>query len=215
MFRILFTIFGRFIDIQEGHLMPDLFPFVIIQKYQESITASGEEKSALDAVIALLEHTSELVNLFNDRLYINSSYDSRLQKLNNLYYWMCRWEENTRGNNQEFISSKLWFDLKSMCVGFQSLANYKLQKFPSSVIKPSIVNQDCVENHFCQARSCNGQNDNPTFLQQQSSQNSIRLGQTTISPKSNASCNSNCTHQRPSFPSTKIKIHELTSEGNN
>ena len=102
-----------------------------------------------------------------------------------------------------------------MCLGFQSLANYKLQKFPSSVIKPLIVNQDCVENHFCQARSCNGKNDNPTFLQQQSSQNSIRLGQTTISPKSNASCNSNCTHQRPSFPSTKIKIHELTSEGNN
>ena len=83
--------------------MPDLFPFVIIQKYQESITASGEEKSALDAVIALLEHTSELVNLFNDRLYINSSYDSRLQKLKKFYCRMCRWEENTRENNKEFI----------------------------------------------------------------------------------------------------------------
>ena len=54
----------------------------------------------------------------------------------------------------------------------------------------AIVNQDCVENHFCQIRSCNGQNDNPTFLQQQSTQNSIRLGQTTISTKSNASCSS-------------------------
>lgn len=178
--------------------------FYPIQKYQESITTSREDKSALDSVIALLEHTSDLVSLFNDRLYISSSNDSRLCKLNDFYCWMCRWEESTEGNKKEFISSKLWFDLKSMCLGFQSLGHYKLQKCPSSVIKPSIVNQDCVENHFCQIRSCNGQNDNPTFLQQQSSQNSIRLGQTTLSPKSNASCNSICVHQRPSLHSTKI-----------
>ena len=143
------------------------------------------------------------MSLFNDRMYINSPNDQRLQKLNNFYSWMCHWEENTRGNNKEFISSKLWFDLQSMCLGFQSLVHYKLSKFPSSVIKPAIVNQDCVENHFCQIRSCNGQNDNPTFLQQQSSQNSIRLGQTTISPKSNASCNSTCIDHRPSIPIEK------------
>ena len=67
----------------------------------------------------------------------------------------------------------------------------------------SIVNQDCVENHFCQVRSCNGQNDNPTFLQQQSTQNSIRLGQTTISPKSNASCQSSNNNTRPSIAGSK------------
>ena len=136
-------------------------------------------------------------------MYINSPNDPRLQKLNKFYSWMCHWEENTGGNNIAFISSKLWFHLQSMCLGFQSLVHYKLGKFPSSVIKPAIVNQDCVENHFCQIRSCNGQNDNPTFLQQQSSQNSLRLGQTTISPKSNASCNSTCIDQRPSLPIKK------------
>ena len=54
------------------------------------------------------------------------------------------------------------------------------------VIKPAIVNQDHVENHFCQVCSCNGQNDNQTFYQKQST-NSIRLRQTTNSPKTNAS----------------------------
>ena len=164
--------------------------------------SSGEDDSSFDAVISLLEHTSKLVSLFNDRLYITCTNDIRLQKLNNFYNWMCSWEESTQGDGKLFFSSKLWFDLKSMCLGFQSLVHYKLLKHPSSVIKPAIVNQDCVENHFCQIRSCNGQNDNPTFLEQQSSQNSIRLGQTNISPKSNASCSSAFTSQRPSIPSS-------------
>ncbi|KAK2552112.1 hypothetical protein P5673_026862, partial [Acropora cervicornis] len=59
----------------------------------------------------------------------------------------------------------------------------KQVQFPSSVIKPALVNQDGIENHFCQVRSCNGQNNNPTYLKQESTQNSIRYGQTTISPK--------------------------------
>ena len=96
---------------------------------------------------------------------------------------MCQWEENTGGNNKEFISSKLLFDLQSMCLGFQSLVHYKLGKFPSSVIKPPIVNQDCVENYFCQIRACNGQNDNPTFLQQQSSKTQLDWGKPQLALK--------------------------------
>lgn len=65
----------------------------------------------------------------------------------------------------------------------------KLKNFPQSVIKPAIVNQDCVENHFCQVRACNGQNNNPTYHKQESTQNSIRFGQSTISRKSNAGLN--------------------------
>jgi len=174
-----------------------------MQKCQESMKSRGDDDSSLEAVVTLLEHSSELVNLFNDRLYITCTNDSRLHRLNDFYSWMCSWEQSTQGDNKKFISSKLWFDLKSMCLGFQSLVHYKLLKHPSSVIKPAIVNQDCAENHFCQIRSCNGQNDNPTFLQQQSSQNSIRVGQTTISPKSNASCNSSSSGQRSSIPITK------------
>ena len=166
---------------------------IILQKYQEQMKPDG---NSLDALIELLQHTSELVSLFNDRLYIASTDDNRLRKLNTFYNWMFQWAVETERNSKHFISSKLWFDLQSMCLGFQSLVHYKLTRFPNSVVKPAIVNQDSAENHFCQIRSCNGQNDHPTFLQQQSTQNSIRFGQTIISPKSNASCHSTSTEKR-------------------
>lgn len=73
-----------------------------------------------------------------------------------------------------------------MILGFDSLVKIKLEAYPHSIIKPAIINQDVVENHFCQVRACNGQNNNPTWRLQESAQNSIRYGQTTISRKSNA-----------------------------
>ena len=154
-----------------------------LQKYQEHT-----QDASLDAVVDLLHHTSEMVSLFNDRLYICSTEDNRLHKLNEFHQWISKWAKAIEKNKNQFLSSKLHFGLESMCLGFQSMVHYKLLKVQNAVIKPAIVNQDCVENHFCQVRSCNGQNDNPTFHQQQSTQTSIRLGQTTISPKSNASC---------------------------
>ena len=166
----------------------------LFQKYQEHL-----QGDSLEAVIELLQHTSKLVSLFNDKLYISSTDDHRLHKLQDFYQWISCWDKATQNKRNLFISSKLHFNLESMCLGFQSLVHYKLSKVPNAVIKPAIVNQDCVENHFCQVRSCNGQNNNPTFLQQQSTQNSIRLGQTTISPKSNASCNSSHTDTRLSL----------------
>ena len=41
--------------------------------------------------------------------------------------------------------------------------NIKSTTFPNSVIKAWIVNQDGVENHFCQPGACNGQNNTPTY----------------------------------------------------
>ncbi len=80
----------------------------------------------------------------------------------------------------------------------------KTAQFPSSKIKPDLVNQDGVENHFCQVRSCNGQNNNPTYLQQESAQNSIRFGQTIISRKSNVGKSSDNSLVHCSLPTGKI-----------
>ena len=80
----------------------------------------------------------------------------------------------------------------------------KLTQFPNSVIKPALINQDGVENHFCQVRSCNGQNNNPTYLQQESAQNSIRFGQTTISRKSNVGKPSDSPFSSCSLPTGKV-----------
>ena len=112
--------------------------------------------------------------------------DTRLHQLQKFYNIMVNWSSQTENAKNLFVSPKLWFDIQSMCLGFKSLVSFKLNRFPNSVIKPAITNQDCVENHFCQIRSCNGQNNNPTYLLQQSTQNSIRMGQTLISRKSNA-----------------------------
>ena len=72
-----------------------------------------------------------------------------------------------------------------MIHGFKAIVNIKLSVFPSSSIKPWLVNQDVVENHFCQIRAFNGQNQNPTYRLQEQTQNSIRYGQKTMSRKSN------------------------------
>ena len=85
----------------------------------------------------------------------------------------------------EFISYKLWFDIQSMILGFISIVKTKLGRFPGSCIKPAIVNQDVLENHFCQLRSANGQNDNPSYQLVQATQNSVIFGQATVSRKCN------------------------------
>lgn len=86
---------------------------------------------------------------------------------------------------REFISYKLWFDIQSMILGFTSMVKAKLTRFPGTCIKPAIVNQDVLENHFSQLRGANRQNDNPSYRLVQSTQNSVIIGQATISTKCN------------------------------
>ena len=144
----------------------------------------GKDCSFVDGAISLLQHTSSIIDVFTNKCVLNQLTDIRLSDLHSFYAFCKKWEDGVQPRN--FMSTKLWFDLQAMCLGFQSMATIKLTKFPQAVMKPAIINQDCVENHFCQIRACNGQNNNPTYRQQESTQNSIRYGQTVISRKSNA-----------------------------
>ena len=127
------------------------------------------------------------IQLFNDPQNIKSLSDQHLVELQEFLSFLKQWKAEAGYEScKKVFTSKLWFDLQSMILGFESIVAIKLKKFPQSVIKPAIINQDCVENHFCQVRACNGQNNNPTFHLPESAQNSIRYGQTTISRKSNA-----------------------------
>lgn len=175
-----------------------------LQKYQEDLATNNKDGSQLEGIITLLHHTSRLIQIFNDKLPIISTHDHRLLQLNEFYQFMIDWREESSNNNSNFVSTKLWFDLQCMCLGFRAMVATKLSQFPASVIKPALVNQDCVENHFCQVRSCNGQNNNPTYNQQQSTQNSIRFGQTTISRKSNAGNPSVGSFSSCSLPSSEV-----------
>ena len=81
--------------------------------------------------------------------------------------------------------------VQSMIMGFLSLVKTKLTRCPGAVIKPAIINQDIVENQFCQLRGANCHNDNPTYQATQGTQNSIIYGQTLISRKGNTGANKN------------------------
>ena len=151
------------------------------------LVSKGQDGSSLDSTVDLLALTSCAIQLFNDRQNIKSISDHRLVELQEFLSFLKHWKaEAGNDSSKKFFTSKLWFDLQSIILGFESIVAIKLKKFPQSVIKPAIINQDCIENHFCQVRACNGPNKNPTFHLQESAQNSIRYGQTTISRKSNA-----------------------------
>ena len=134
--------------------------------------------------ILFLRHTSRMVELFSDKHVIYHTRDTRIQDLNDSLQFFTEWQQQAT-TGKEFVSSKLWFDLQSMILGFTAMVRTKLSRFPGTLIKPAIVNQDVVENHFSQLRGANGQNENPTYQLTQGTQNSIIFGQTTISKKSN------------------------------
>ena len=164
-----------------------MFQLYILQVYKTHLTRNNNlsESQEIEGTIDLLKHTSKVIELFHDKHVIHSVDNCRLHDLTRFYQFLTRWHDATNSESGQFISQKLWFDLKSMIFGFHSIVHTKLNEYPHSVIKPAIVNQDVVEGHFCQVRACNGQNNHPTWRLQEAAQNTIRYGQTTISRKSN------------------------------
>lgn len=125
----LFLIFGRAMEITLWHLW----------KLDQELSNG----TSLDPALQLLQHTAEIVDLFNSKCPLTSINDIRLRKLNRFYSFMLDWREKSTDDNSSFISSKLWFDLQSICLVFHALAvQVKLHKFPHSCIKPAIVSQD-------------------------------------------------------------------------
>ena len=104
-------------------------------------------------------------------------FDNCIKHLDGLLTYFSCWKSVTE-SAKRFILDKLWFDIQSMVHGFKAITQVKLEKLPESAIKPWFINEDVVENHFCQICACNGQNNNPTYRLQESAQNSIKYGQT-------------------------------------
>ena len=85
---------------------------------------------------------------------------------------------------------------------FCYLVRFKLQRFPGSVMKACIMNQDVVENPFSQLRGANGQNKNRTYLLATATHNSVIFGQSTISKKCNTGCTT--THSYTELPKGRL-----------
>ena len=149
--------------------------------------------------------TSILVKNFTSPLPYASTEDERFIENRRVLNWIEDWEIEVSGRvdlnasdrNKLIFSDKLLFDLKSMIIGFEQICSISFQLNPGCIIKSMFVNSDLVENIFCQVRGGNGQNNNPTYSQDGPTINSILLGQTCSTSKSNTGKTSSFSFSKP------------------
>ncbi|CAG2206495.1 unnamed protein product [Mytilus edulis] len=151
-----------------NHLAEDVLNadmYHLMKLYQQTL---GESGSMLNATVKLLSNTSVLIANFRDNRAITDLSDDRLRQNHDVMDFFIKWEKVF---NWTQLSSK------KKC--------YRLKNNNASVI-PSRLNSDVIENVFCQQRTLHsGANTNPTYLGYCHAMNSVILGQTTVSRKSN------------------------------
>ncbi len=138
----------------------------------------------MDEAINLVRHTSELIDLFRSKQVISSVADTRIIKAKEFIEDLQHWKDGCE-RPVNFFSEKLWFDLQAMVIGLEQAVDIKTSAFPSSRLKPVIINQDILENIFCQVRGSSGQNNNPNYYLYSVTMSSINMGQTVLSKKGN------------------------------
>jgi hypothetical protein len=157
----------------------------LMQEYQKSLT----NQTVLDGAVELLGKTACMINIFKDKRPIATVSDIRLEQLQEVSMWFDQWAEGVdmfKNKAVLLMSSQCLEDIKSCLIGFTELCRLLLLRKEMEVI-PAMVNSDIIENMFCQQRaSYNGANTNPNALQYRHNINSIILGQTVVSQKSNA-----------------------------
>ncbi|KAH3739898.1 hypothetical protein DPMN_046588 [Dreissena polymorpha] len=153
----------------------------------------GEKGTVLNGLVELIEQTSQLIHIFRDIRPIKDKSDERLRQLESIDTWFTDWESTIQQDNSMskkemsgcILSAQCHEDIHISIRGFISLCKMGLDV--TSVITPGLINSDVIENVFCQQRSTyNGTNANPNVVQYKKTINSITVGQTTISHKSNA-----------------------------
>lgn len=96
--------------------------------------------------------------------------------------------EHIKEKEKSLISHQTREDVISLLVGFDELCHEKL-KISTASIKPSRINSDIIENVFSQQRGLHNEaNTNPTYLAYSRTMNSVVLGQSSVSRKSNTGC---------------------------
>lgn len=145
----------------------------------------------LSSSIQLLEHTSQLIEIFCTQNQPISSMDSpKFATMRTCIDFFNSWEEHVHRSVMYVVSKNLITretreDINSSVMGFISLCGLMLKNGNS--INPGYINSDLVENLFGQQRGVrNGLNTNPTLAQYGPSNTAIILGQCSVSNKSNS-----------------------------
>ena len=134
----------------------------------------------------LLGITSKLVENFADSRPILSIADQRLSANNEAMLWLKEWEGQYRSDKNTFITTECYNDMMSMLMGSFEVVKLKLEEYPLCPIYLHRMNSDIVENIFSSQRGiCNGSCTNPTYLQYSKGINTVIIGQSMKSKKSN------------------------------
>lgn len=159
----------------------------LMKAYQQTI----KNPEFLASSIALLEHTSVLIDIFcNRNRPISNLTDPRLAEIKAASQFFESWKRTVEESpfyvaSKHFLTRETAEDLQSSLVGFIALCQLHLTSGNS--INPGYINSDIVENFFCQQRGIrNGLNTNPTLSQYGPANTAIILGQSTVSNRSNS-----------------------------
>ena len=156
----------------------------LLKVYRE---ATGD--TSVDALILLLEQTSQLVDVFNDPRPVYDMSDPRLDQLRSVAKWFGDWETEVMSMHlsgkekaRALMSRETREDIQCCVHGFISLCHIATQRGLS--VTPSKVNSDITENTFCQQRgSHHGANTHPDYGQYCRGINAIVMSQSTVSKK--------------------------------
>lgn len=158
--------------------------------YQKSL-GDNPKAHELNGTIRLLRNTSVIIKNFRDHRPIKDSSDERLRENEQVLTWFQAWENEIRSDDEikdkekSLISFQCREDIFSLLKGFGEFCHEKFRVSGGSVI-PNRVNSDVIENVFSQQRGMhNGCNTNPTYQHYCNTMNSIILGESSVSKKSN------------------------------
>lgn len=171
------------------------------QDYKKHLISKSKQQEAdgLQESINLLEYTSDLIDLFHSKVPLSSVYDERILKGKEFLKYLEGWKANA-ATPKNFLSDKLWFDVRAMISGLEQVVRIKTESIHGAVVKPVIINQDILENIFCQVRGCNGQNNHPKYHLYMTTITTVNIGQTIVSKKGNAGGN------KDALPSSGLPI---------
>ncbi|KAH3862622.1 hypothetical protein DPMN_025592 [Dreissena polymorpha] len=152
----------------------------------------GEKDCELDGAKQFLKNTSKLISVYRDKRSVHLLEDQRLKDLKEIQAWFNDWQTHSfcskvkLEKDGENMSEQCRKDIQSTIIGFLQLCCTISHEISGWSVVPAMINFDPIENRFCQQRGkFNGLNTNPTALQYQQNANSVILGQSALSKKTN------------------------------
>lgn len=133
-------------------------------------------------------------------------------RLTEIYNWFKAWEkeicqsETVSKRYKSLITMETREDLDFMFHGIMSLFRKCIEEIHTEVV-PARLNSDIIENIFCQQRALyHGATTNPTYNSYRTGINSVILGETVISRKSNSG-GQGAMPYKVEVPSKKIRFY--------